>query len=63
MDTTENYRQLLYAIVLQAVKDYFNGGNKRRILSELRTLGADVVIEQLKKHPNEIKARLKKGAD
>ena len=63
MITAENCRQLLHAIVLQAVKDYFNDGNKRQILSELRMLGADVVIEQLKKHPNEIKARIKRGDD
>lgn len=63
MTLAENCRQLLCAIVLQAVKDYFGDGNKRQILSELRMLGADVVIEQLKKHPNEIKSRIKKGDD
>lgn len=62
------YRQLAYAIVLQAVKDFFNTSTagKRAILKDLRssymnsiTSGTSRnIAEQLEKHPEEIRKRL-----
>lgn len=66
----KNYRDFGCAVVLQAVKDFFDGSHqkKRAILKDLRgswlnliTDGtAEIVAEQLELHPEEIKARIKK---
>lgn len=66
----QGIRNLTSAITLQAVKDYFHStdGGKKFILKELRspwmqmlTDGqSEVIAEQLEKHPEEIRERLRK---
>ena len=62
MNTTENCKQLMYAVLYQAVKDYFSATAEEQeiILKELRLFGnkGAMVAEQLLLHPDEIKARL-----
>lgn len=63
-------KNLVAAITLQAVRDYFQStdGGKKVILKELRspwmqmlTDGqSEVVAEQLEKHPKEIEARIRR---
>ena len=65
-------RNLTCAIIMQAVKDYFdaNGNTKKQetILKELRSKWMDfitngtsvIVAEQLELHPEEIRERLEK---
>ena len=64
----ENYRQLCFAIIKQAVVDYFDrdrNWEKKKILKDLRsdwmdflTDGMSVLIaRQLELHPQEIKAK------
>jgi hypothetical protein len=63
-------RQLAAAVVLQAVKDFFNGSaaKKKIILADLRspwvktlTNGTSKnVAEQLEKHPEEIRERFRR---
>ena len=68
----KNYRDFGCAILLQAVKDYFEDGvshqKRRAILKDLRNNAwldlvsdgmAPIVAEQLELHPEEIKQRLK----
>lgn len=53
----ENARQLLYAILLQAVKDYVSGEfNRPRILHELRCMGemGRIVADRLEFHLDEV---------
>ena len=65
MDTTENYRQLLHAIVLQGCKDYCDPAFKRKreskadILENIRLL-SPTVARELELHEPEIRERLKK---
>lgn len=69
MPNEKNYRQLAYAILLQAVRDYCkttSEGTKFKILQDLRSDYMDyitdgmsiVVAEQLEQNPKEIAARL-----
>ena len=65
-------RQLAAAVMLQAVKDYFQSstGKKRVILKDLRsawmrffTDGTSVnIAEELEKHPEAIRERLRRHA-
>lgn len=66
----KNYRDFGCAVVLQAVKDFFDGSpqKKRAILKDLKKSAwlelisdglAPIVAEQLEAHPEEIKQRLK----
>lgn len=53
----ENARQLAYAVLLQAVKDYVSGNCKReRILRELRRMGemGKAVADRLEFHLEEV---------
>lgn len=69
--TDHAIRQLAAAVMLQAVKDYFQSSSakKQLILKDLRstwmrtfTDGTSVnVAEQLEKRPEEIRARLRKN--
>lgn len=65
-----NARQLVAAIMLQATRDYCKTNsekNRNVILKDLRSSSMDfksngmsvIIAEQLEKHPDEIKARLK----
>lgn len=64
-----NIRNLACAIIMQAVKDYFNSSEKRRpsVLRDLRspwmnmiTNGTSTLVaEQLELHPEEIAERLR----
>ena len=66
-------RNLACAIIMQAVRDYLRSasGKKELILKDLRSPYMDmlsngmsvVVAEQLEKHPEEIRARLRKYAN
>ena len=67
---TKNYRQLAFAILLQAVTDYCkttSESTKFKILQDLRTEYMDsltdgmsiVVADQLEQNPKEIAARLR----
>ena len=63
-------RQLACAVTLQAVQDYFNSASEKKqlILKDLRsswmnsfTNGTSIVVaEQLEKHPEEIRERLRR---
>lgn len=65
-----NIRNLVCAIIMQAVRDYFHSssGKKALILKDLRSSymnlisnGTSVIVaEQLEKHPEEIRERLQK---
>lgn len=66
--TDQNIRNLACAIIMQAVKDYFQSASSQKaaILEDLRSPYMDMlsngtsvlVAEQLELHPEEIKARL-----
>ena len=70
--TEHSIKQLAAAVTLQAVKDYFKGSTakKQLILKDLRskwmltlTDGTSAnVAEQLEKHPEEIRERLRRHA-
>lgn len=60
----ENARQLAYAVLMQAVKDYVSGkGNRKRILHELRQMGeaGNTVADRLEFHLDEVLANLGKN--
>ena len=66
----DNYDSLACAIILQAIKDYFNNPSKQKqILKDLRSPHMDFITqgksllaaEQLERHPKEIQARLKRS--
>lgn len=73
MMTDQDIRILAAAITLQAVKDYFQStaNGKKAILKDLRspwmlmlTDGQSIVVaEQLEKHPEEIRERLRKSGE
>ena len=53
----ENARQLAYAVLMQAVKDYVSGDDDRsKILKDLRRMGTmgKVVAERLEFHLDEV---------
>lgn len=66
-------RNLACAIIMQAVRDYLQSASNKKalILKDLRSPYMDmlsngmsvVVAEQLEKHPEEIRARLRKYAN
>jgi hypothetical protein len=59
----ENARQLAYAVLMQAVKDYVEGkGNRARILHELRRMGeaGNTVADRLEFHLDEVLVNLGK---
>ena len=66
-------RNLVCAIMMQAARDYLRSAEKKRelILKDLRSPYMDMlsngmsiaVAEQLEKHPEEIRARLRKYAN
>lgn len=70
MRYVDGYRELVSAIILQAVKDYFtsNEKNKKAILKDLRSAWLDWISDglsnkaanKLETHPIEIRSRLKK---
>lgn len=62
-------RNLACSIIMQAVRDYFVDKDKRhQIIQDLRSPWMDFITgglsvmtaDQLEKHPNEIKARMRK---
>lgn len=64
-----NIRNLACAITMQAVRDYFaESAQQRQIIQDLRSPWMDFITgglsvmtaDQLEKHPNEIKARMRK---
>lgn len=74
MMTEQNMRSLAAAITMQAVKDYFRSTKeekKKAVLKDLRsswmqmlTDGQSVVVaEQLEKHPEEIRERLRRNGE
>ena len=65
-----NYDSLACAIILQAIKDYFDHPKQqRKILKDLRSPHMDFITqgksllaaEQLERHPKEVQARLKRS--
>lgn len=59
----ENARQLTYAVLMQAVKDYVSGaGNRKKILHELRRMGemGKTVANRLEFHLDEVATNLNK---
>lgn len=70
MNTNNNYRQLGYAIAIQALRDYFNAPTKKRqiILRELKSTWMDfitnglsvILAEKLEKNPKEVYRNFKK---
>jgi hypothetical protein len=71
MDTIANYKQLGYAIALQAIRDFFKTNSERskaKIIKDLKspymdllTNGLSIILaEKLETNPAEIEARIKK---
>lgn len=59
----ENARQLAYAVLSQAVKDYVSGScNRAKILRELRQMGTvgKMTADRLEFHLNEVAANMNK---
>lgn len=68
----QNIKNLAAAIIMQAVKDYFNAegvpAKQQAVLKDLRSAYMDfitsgmspVVADHLEKHPDEIRARIKR---
>lgn len=59
----ENARQLAYAVLLQAVKDYVSGDyDRHKILCELRRMGGvgKAVADRLEFHLDEVAANMGK---
>jgi len=71
----ENIKDLACAILMQAMKDYFEDGityeERQQILKDLRssrmeliTKGKSIIVaEQLELHPNEIRQRIKRDIE
>ena len=67
----ENYKQLGYAVLGQAIKDFFNGSvpQQQKIIKDLKSPWMDwltnglsiVAAKQLKENPGKIRRKLKKG--
>lgn len=59
----ENARQLAYAVLMQAVKDYVSGDyDRKKILAQLRRMGSTgkIVADRLEFHFDEVIKNLKK---
>lgn len=69
MNTTENYRQLGFAVALQAAKDFFKTGSKKKrmgILEDLKSSWMDFITdglsvklaEKIETNPTEVEKNL-----
>jgi hypothetical protein len=71
MNTIKNYKQLGCAVVLQALKDFFDGTDKQKkaIIKQLKSEWMNFIsdnlawrlAEELEKNPKEVKRRFKKA--
>jgi hypothetical protein len=71
----ENIKDLAFAILMQAMKDYFEDGityeERQQILKDLRSSRMElitkgfsmIVAEQLELHPNEIRERVRRDSE
>lgn len=71
MNTNDNYKQLGYAVAIQALKDYFNATpvGKNVIIKQLKGKWMNLLTdnlawrlaEELEKNPKEVKRRFRKA--
>ena len=71
IDTTKNYKQLGYAVAVQALKDFFNGTDKQKqaIIKQLKSKWMNFITnnlawrlaQELETHPKEVYRRFNKA--